>query len=131
VSVRSADKIDEAIGRRIRARRTELGLSQEQVAQAIGVSFQQLQKYEKGVNRVSASKLYALGQALKIPPIVLLPPHKPPASKIACSAMADVVIELFSRLSIDEQDQVLNAVVDAASLRATEKTSDRQQDSSP
>ncbi len=49
----------------MRIRRKILGLSQEQVAEALGMTFQQLQKYEKGSNRVSASKLYRLAQILQ------------------------------------------------------------------
>lgn len=61
---RSATAIDRAIGERIRARRLEIGMSQEKLADAIGVTFQQVQKYEKGVNRVAASTLFAIAQAL-------------------------------------------------------------------
>lgn len=53
-----------AIGARIRARRRQLGLSQSDLAQALGVSFQQVQKYERGANRVAASTLIATAQAL-------------------------------------------------------------------
>jgi transcriptional regulator with XRE-family HTH domain len=61
---RSATAIDGVIGERIRARRLEIGMSQEKLADAIGVTFQQIQKYEKGVNRVAASTLFAIAQAL-------------------------------------------------------------------
>lgn len=53
-----------AIGARIRARRRQLGLSQSDLAQALGVSFQQVQKYERGANRVAASTLVGAAQAL-------------------------------------------------------------------
>jgi len=55
-------RISDHIGGRIRQRRTELGLTQEQLAQALGISYQQVQKYETGANRVSASRLYELAQ---------------------------------------------------------------------
>lgn len=54
---RSVGVQDKALGERIRARRIEAGWSQDKLAQALGVSFQQVQKYEKGVNRVSATRL--------------------------------------------------------------------------
>jgi len=57
--------VDCHVGRRIRTRRRELGLSQERLAEAIGLTFQQVQKYERGANRVSASKLWEIAQALK------------------------------------------------------------------
>ncbi len=54
-----------AIGARIRARRRQLGVSQSELAGALGVSFQQVQKYERGSNRVAASTLVAIAAALK------------------------------------------------------------------
>jgi transcriptional regulator with XRE-family HTH domain len=59
------DPVDFAIGARIRARRRQLGLSQTELANALGVSFQQVQKYERGVNRVSGSTLVAAATALE------------------------------------------------------------------
>lgn len=62
-----SDPIDMHVGKLIRARRRAIGVSQHQLAEAVGVSFQQVQKYELGSNRVSASKLFAIGQALGVP----------------------------------------------------------------
>jgi transcriptional regulator with XRE-family HTH domain len=59
--------IDVHVGSRIRLRRTLLGISQATLAEAIGLTFQQVQKYEKGANRVSSSRLYDLGQILDVP----------------------------------------------------------------
>ncbi len=59
--------IDAHVGQRIRGRRTELGMSQTQVADALGVTFQQVQKYERGANRVGASRLYDLSNILDRP----------------------------------------------------------------
>ncbi|MEO5373852.1 MAG: helix-turn-helix domain-containing protein [Alphaproteobacteria bacterium] len=61
------DPVDVHVGRRLRLRREILRLSQEQVASAIGVTFQQIQKYEQGRNRVSASRLYDISQVLGVP----------------------------------------------------------------
>lgn len=58
---------DVEVGRRIRARRIECGLSQEDLGKGLGVSFQQIQKYEKGVNRVSAGRLQRVGEVLNVP----------------------------------------------------------------
>lgn len=60
------NQIDVTVGTRIRARRKLLGMSQEALAKALGVSFQQVQKYEKGTNRVSASTLYAVAKVLGV-----------------------------------------------------------------
>jgi len=59
--------IDLHIGRRLRARRRSLGLTQPQLADAVGVRFQQIQKYECGEDRISASRLWGLSEALKAP----------------------------------------------------------------
>ncbi len=61
---RRATDVDEYVGRRIHQRRVELGLSQTELAAALGITFQQIQKYEKGTNRVSAGHLYAVTQHL-------------------------------------------------------------------
>lgn len=59
--------IDTAVGRRIRQRRKSLGLSQTELAERVGVKFQQIQKYETGVNRVAASRLWKISETLKVP----------------------------------------------------------------
>src|SRR4051812_42266570 len=56
--------IDRHVGLRIRMRRKELGVSQEKLADSIGLTFQQVQKYERAANRVSASKLWEMARAL-------------------------------------------------------------------
>ena len=58
--------VDIHVGAMIRMRRKLLGVSQDQLATALGLSFQQVQKYERGFNRVSASKLYEIGRYLKV-----------------------------------------------------------------
>lgn len=62
-----ANEIDALVGRRIRQRRMLLGMSQSDLANALGITFQQLQKYERGLNRVGAGRLYDLSQALQVP----------------------------------------------------------------
>ncbi len=64
---RGPDPIDKHVGSRVRQRRQELGLSQEKLGDALGLTFQQVQKYEKGTNRVSASRLQHLSRILKAP----------------------------------------------------------------
>jgi transcriptional regulator with XRE-family HTH domain len=63
---KSPNPIDVHVGGRIRARRRQLGLSQERLADALGLTFQQVQKYERGSNRVSASKLYDIARTLGV-----------------------------------------------------------------
>lgn len=59
--------VDGHVGQRLRTRRTLLGMSQEKLGEAIGLTFQQVQKYERGSNRISAGTLYRLGQVLDVP----------------------------------------------------------------
>ena len=59
--------IDVHVGNRIRLRRTLLGLSQEKLASLLGLTFQQVQKYERGMNRVGASRLWDIGKVLEVP----------------------------------------------------------------
>ena len=59
--------VDVHVGSRIRLRRTLLGLSQDKLGQALGLTFQQVQKYERGANRVGASRLFELSRILDVP----------------------------------------------------------------
>ena len=59
--------IDVHVGGRIRLRRTLLGMSQEKLGEALGLTFQQIQKYERGVNRIGASRLFDLARVLDVP----------------------------------------------------------------
>lgn len=60
--------VDRAVGARVRFRRMELGMSQEKLADAIGLTFQQVQKYEKGTNRIGSSRLVQIATALQVQP---------------------------------------------------------------
>jgi transcriptional regulator with XRE-family HTH domain len=58
--------VDIYVGQRIRQRRWAIGMTQQQLAEAVGIKFQQIQKYETGMNRVSASRLWDIAQALDV-----------------------------------------------------------------
>lgn len=62
-----AREVDRFVGGRIRERRIMLGLTQQEMAELIGVTYQQAHKYERGINRVSAGRLYDIAQALGVP----------------------------------------------------------------
>jgi transcriptional regulator with XRE-family HTH domain len=64
---RKAQPIDAHVGKRIRMRRSMLNITQEMLAESVGVTFQQIQKYERGANRISASRLHQLSQVLDVP----------------------------------------------------------------
>ncbi|WP_020400027.1 helix-turn-helix domain-containing protein [Kordiimonas gwangyangensis] len=64
LSARKADLIDKHVGRRLRDRRRTLDLSQQDIANILGISYQQVQKYESGLNRISAGRLYLLAHIM-------------------------------------------------------------------
>jgi len=64
---RRANPVDVHVGTRVRLRRMLLGMSQEKLGESLGLTFQQVQKYEKGVNRIGASRLFELAQILGVP----------------------------------------------------------------
>lgn len=63
---RQPNMVDRHVGERVRLRRKQLGLSQDRLAEALGLTFQQVQKYERGANRISASKLFDAAAALEV-----------------------------------------------------------------
>lgn len=65
-NARKASSIDAHVGGRVRLRRMLLGMSQEKLGDLLGVTFQQVQKYEKGANRIGASRLFSLSRALGV-----------------------------------------------------------------
>jgi transcriptional regulator with XRE-family HTH domain len=67
MSVKSPVPLDKVVGRRMRARRRQLGLSQKALGDALGISYQQVQKYEQGVSRIGAGRLQQLAEILKVP----------------------------------------------------------------
>ncbi len=67
VPANRASAIDRHVGARIRERRIMLGLSQQQMADMIGVTYQQAHKYERGINRISAGRLYEITRVLNVP----------------------------------------------------------------
>ena len=69
---------DVLVGSRVRVRRLELGLSQTALANELGVTFQQVQKYEKGTNRIGASRLHAMARVLGVPVTYFFPPTEGP-----------------------------------------------------
>ena len=66
-NARKITKVDTGMANRLRLRRTELGVSQDELGKALGVSFQQIQKYEKGTNRIGAARLQQIAEVLRVP----------------------------------------------------------------
>ncbi len=86
--------IDIHVGSRVRLRRTLLGMSQDKLGQALGLTFQQVQKYERGVNRIGSSRLYHLSQILDVP-IAFFFDDMPPFVKNATPGMAETAQHVF------------------------------------
>jgi transcriptional regulator with XRE-family HTH domain len=64
---RATSAMDHVLGKKLRAAREQAGLSQQALAEKLGITFQQIQKYERGANRIAASRLVSIGQALEKP----------------------------------------------------------------
>ena len=67
MSTKAPNPVDKYVGSRVRMRRIMLGMSQEKLGEALGLTFQQVQKYEKGTNRVGASRLQQISEVLQVP----------------------------------------------------------------
>jgi transcriptional regulator with XRE-family HTH domain len=67
MSTKAPNPVDKYVGSRVRMRRIMLGMSQEKLGDALGLTFQQVQKYEKGTNRVGASRIQQISEILKVP----------------------------------------------------------------
>lgn len=110
------DTMDRAIGARVRARRRSLNMSQSDLAEKLGVSFQQVQKYERGANRISGSTLVAAAQALQTSVSWLVgedggsaaPPHEAFAALMTPGAME--MLEAFSAVRRPRARQALLAL---------------------
>lgn len=110
------DPIDFTVGTRIRGRRVALKMSQEALAAAIGVTFQQLQKYEGAANRVSASRLYQIAQTLKVEPSYFFE-----ASRTGKRA-AETEMDRLTALIQSDEGQALNKAFQRITNRSLRKS---------
>jgi len=94
---KSGDPIDRRVGAKVRMRRLELGLSQTDVADVLGVTFQQVQKYENGANRIGAGRLLQMAGVLKVEPSFFFDEAPRSKSKSSDKELADVVEFLVSK----------------------------------
>lgn len=85
--------VDVHVGKRIRHRRWLVGMTQQQLAERVGIKFQQIQKYETGANRVSASRLWDIADALDVPVSFFFEgldsAHEPPAGSVPADLLGD------------------------------------------
>ena len=106
---RKSDGVDKHVGERVRLRRIMLKMSQTELGNKIGVTFQQLQKYEKGANRIGASRLYQLAQILNVPPGFFF--EGLPGSKVN-AVLPDYLIDLMGTAEGQRMVQALARVRD-------------------
>jgi transcriptional regulator with XRE-family HTH domain len=105
MNARRASDADVAIGERIRSRRNQIQMSQDELGQALGVSFQQIQKYEKGVNRLSSGRLVELAATLQCSAADLIggvekaSAKSTPFSRYAASKEGVAIINAMSKIS--------------------------------
>jgi transcriptional regulator with XRE-family HTH domain len=95
----AGDSIDVHVGKRVRERRVQLGMSQKSLAEAVGVSFQQIQKNERGTNRIGASRMFELSKVLDVPVSFFfddLPPQPPIKAMAANKKALDEERDMFS-----------------------------------
>jgi transcriptional regulator with XRE-family HTH domain len=127
-AVQGPNPVDRHVGLRIRMRRKELGMSQERLADAIGLTFQQVQKYERAANRVSASKLWEMSRALSTSISYFFegcdgpetPPSNPARGAIQDFLMTAEGIELASTFCRIRRSRVRRKVLDLVRVMAAE-----------
>jgi transcriptional regulator with XRE-family HTH domain len=115
-------QLNQHLGKKLRLRRTSLGLTQTQVAKAINVTFQQIQKYEKGTNGVSSARLLQLSSFLKVPIKYFFEDYQDFSSTNESNlASKDVnysfLVRLFNELEPQQKDKLLEVLRDNTSLR--------------
>ena len=117
------DNFNKHLGTKLRMRRLALGLTQTKVAQAINVTFQQIQKYEKGTNGVSSIRLMQLATFLKVPIVYFFEDFvnfkDQNSESLATDLNYSFLAKLFSNLSQSEKDKILQILRNSASLEKT------------
>ena len=112
------------LGKKLRMRRLSLGLTQTKVAQAINVTFQQIQKYEKGTNGVSSARLMQLSQFLKVPITYFYEEYKDYKDMSTATDTTDdlnysFLTKTFASLSNSEKEKILQVLKNTQSLDKT------------
>jgi transcriptional regulator with XRE-family HTH domain len=87
---RTASSVDKKIGARVRVRRVEIGVSQQRLAELIGVTFQQVQKYENGTNRIAAGRLLDIAYVLETPITTFFEGLRPRGAKTSAAQGDDI-----------------------------------------
>ena len=118
------DNFNKHLGKKLRIRRLSLGLTQTKVAQAINVTFQQIQKYEKGTNGVSSNRLMQLAEFLKVPIIYFFEDYREfkdiNSSEIVRDSNEDLnysfLSRTFSSLSKTQKEKILQILTNTSKI---------------
>jgi transcriptional regulator with XRE-family HTH domain len=119
VPKRSPDRLDIEVGLRLRTFRLQKGLSQEKLGDQLGLTFQQVQKYEKGINRIAAGRLQRIADILEIPVADFFTSHKQggvaPAAlfKLLDTAAALRLLRAYSRIGEPKLQQAIMRLVES------------------
>ena len=118
--------LNQHLGAKLRMRRLALGLTQTKVAQAINVTFQQIQKYEKGTNGISSLRLMQLANFLKVPVVYFFedyPAYNNSVNDLEKSTSEDLnysfLAKLFSNMSTQQQDKIFQVLRNTKTLEKT------------
>lgn len=114
----SASEVDRLVGERIRRRRILMGLTQDQLGETLGISYQQIQKYETGANRVSAGRLYLIAKCLDVSPGWFFDPVQSDRGQadlddLGSSRLLIDFVRSFSRIEDEKLKSVLVTLVRA------------------
>ena len=127
-SAQRASLVDHHVGARIRERRTMLGLSQQQLAKMIGVTYQQAHKYERGLNRISAGRLFEIAQVLNVPVSFFFEGLQPGVETQPVSARQRMFLELarnFALIDNDKHQEALSQMARALAAQSQAQQRDR------
>jgi transcriptional regulator with XRE-family HTH domain len=124
-----ASLVDHHVGARIRERRTTLGLSQQQLARMIGVTYQQAHKYERGLNRISAGRLFEIAQVLDVPISFFFEGLSPGSDAPTVSTRQRMFLELarnFALIDNDKHQEALSQMARALAAQSQAAQRDRE-----
>ena len=125
-----ASLVDHHVGARIRERRTMLGLSQQQLAKMIGVTYQQAHKYERGLNRISAGRLFESAQVLNVPVSYFFEGLGPAGEAQPVSPRQRMFLELarnFALIDNDKHQEALSQMARALAAQSQQQQRDREE----
>ena len=117
------DNFNKHLGNKLKLRRLALGLTQTKVAKAINVTFQQIQKYEKGTNGISSLRIMQLANFLKVPVVYFFEDYPGYENKVGETNVDDInysfLAKLFSNLSSEQREKIFQMLKNTGTLDKT------------